>query len=215
MGVRVISTVVTPAVGGYDLTTLDVVKDEMSITGNAQDATLTRYIKAASATISQFCNRVFQSETIKDEFWPDREPYAYQVAGAVPSLQLSRWPVTSVTGVTENGIDLTVDVDFRVDKANGSLVRLDGLAYPCQWLAWPIVATYTGGFAEIPGDVSDAAVRLVKARYLAKGRDPFLRSESIPDVRDVSYWIATGADAGALPPDVSDILENYRQPVIA
>jgi hypothetical protein len=215
MGVRVISTVVTPAAGGYDLTTLAIVKDEMNITGTTQDVTLARYIKAASAMITQFCDRVFQSETVKDEFWPDREPHAYQVAGAVPSLQLSRWPVTSITSVTENGSDLVLDTDYKVDKANGSLIRLDGLAYPCPWLAWPIVSTYVGGFATIPEDVSDAAVRLVKARYLSKGRDPLLKQESIPGVRDVSYWIATGNDAGAMPPDVTDMLEGYRQPVIA
>lgn len=214
MGIRTITTV-TSAATSYDLTTLAAVKDELSISDTSKDATLSRYITAASLAIAQFCNRVFVKETVKDEFWPDREVYSYQLPGTVQSLQLSRWPVGTVTSVTENGEALVDGTGYRVDKENGSLIRLDGVGYPQSWLAWPTVAIYEGGYAEVPADVSDAAVRLVKARYLAKGRDPFLKQESIPGVRDVSYWVATGSDAGNMPPDVTDILVNYRQVIVA
>lgn len=214
MSVRVITTVVTPA-GSYDLTSRTNVKAELSITDTASDSIIDRYITSASAAISQYCNRVFPVETVKDEFWPEREFYAYQIPGTVPSMQLTRWPTGTVTSITENGNILVGGTDFRIDPANGSLIRLDGMLYPTKWCAWPIVAIYAGGFAATPADVEDAAIRMVKARYLAKGRDPLLKQESIPGVREYQLWVATGSDAGNMPPDVADILDNYRVPVVA
>lgn len=214
MGITVITTVVTPPTAAA-LTTLASVKAELSITDSSQDTLLTSYIGSASAAISQFCNRAFGVSTIKDEAWPDREPYSFQFPGSLSSIQLSNWPVVAITTLTENGDALVDGADYRVDKATGTLYRLDGLGYVKPWLAWPIVATYNAGFATIPADIDDAAVRMVKARYLARGRDPFMKQENIPGVREVTYWVATGTDAGNMPPDVADILENYRQPVIA
>lgn len=213
MGIRVISTIIAAA-ESYDLTTLENVKSELNITDDASDAVLERYIAGASASIAQFCGRRFQVETVKDEFWPDREFYAYQVQGAIPSLQLSRWPAVTVSTVTENDIALDDGSDFSVDKDNGLLLRLDGLKYPTVWGAWPISVTYDGGFEPIPPDVEDAAIRMVKARFLAKGRDPNLKQENIVGVREVSYWIATGSDAGNMTPDIEDILDNYRPKVL-
>src|ERR1700730_1886189 len=111
MGIKVITTVVAPATS-YDLTTLDAVRDELSIKTNASNDVLKRYITSASLAASQYCNRKFQLETIKDEFWPDRETYQYQLPGGVDILQLSRWPVVSpITSVTENSIALVENTD--------------------------------------------------------------------------------------------------------
>ncbi|TIO72236.1 head-tail connector protein [Mesorhizobium sp.] len=214
MGITVITTVVTPPTSAA-LTTLANVKAELSITDASLDTLLTSYIGSASAAIAQYCNRTFGVQTLKDEAWPEREFYSYQLPGTLSAIQLSNWPVVAVTSLTENGDALVDGTDYRVDKATGTLLRLDGLGYVKPWLAWPIVATYSAGYATIPADIDDAAVRMVKARYLAKGRDPFMKQENIPGVREVTYWVATGADAGNMPPDVADILENYRQPVIA
>ncbi len=214
MGLRSITTVVTPA-SSYALASLADVKTELGIADTSKDTLLTRYLNYASTTIAQFCNRAFVAETVKDEIWPDREWYSFQVVGQVKDLQLSRWPVVSITEVLENGETLVSGTDYRADNDNGILIRLDTNGYPKPWLAWPLSVTYSAGFAIVPTDVQDATIRLVKARYLAQGRDPFLKSENIPGVRDVAYWVATGGDAGNMPPDVEDILENYRIPVVA
>lgn len=214
MGVRVITTVVT-ATNSYDLTTLAVVKDELSITSGSNDASLKRYISAASAAAAQYCNRVFQAETVKDEFWPDRDPFQFQLPNRQSVIQLSRWPVVSVTSVTENGNVLVDGVGYRVDAENGALVRLGCDGYPTKWCAWPIAVQYVGGFASIPGDVADAVIRMVTKRYAAKGRDSTLKAENIPGVIDRQFWIATGEDAANMTPDVADVLDNYRVPVLA
>jgi hypothetical protein len=202
---RVISTVVTPA-NSYDLTTLAVVKDELSITSGDSDPTLQRYLGWASAALSQACNQVFPVETVKDEVWPDAR---------MDILQLSRFPLTSVTSIVEGGNALVADTDFRADMAGGSVLRLDGSNNLRCWPACPIVATFAAGFATIPGDIADAVTRMVRNRFRAKGRDTYLISENIPGVRDARWWIATGNEAGNMPPDIADLVENYRVPVIA
>lgn len=214
MGARVISAI-TSAASSYDLTTLAVIKDELNITDNADNAKLQRYLTSASAAVAQFCNRVFQAETVSDEYWPQRDPAPRVVAGGIPNLQLSRWPIVSITSVTENGAVLVDGTDFRADKINGQLIRLDINGYPKAWPVYPIAVVYVGGFATIPADVVDATIRMVRQRWLSKDRDPLVKQRNIPGVLEESFWIATGSEAGNMPPDVADILTNYRVPVFA
>ena len=210
---REIIVTVTTAATNYDLATLAEIRDELDITNGAQDARLQRYLTSASAAISQYCNRVFPAETMTEQFWAQRDRWPRLVKGGFPSLQLSRWPIQSVTSVTENGTALVEDTDFTVDAANGQLVRLDINLYPRPWPIFPIVVVYVGGFDTIPADVADAAVRMVKARYFSRDRDPMLRSENIEGVYSAQYWIAMGSQAGNMPPDIADILDNYRVPI--
>lgn len=210
MSVKVISTVV--AAGGYDLTSLDAVKGELSISDGSKDDVLKRYITSASAAVSQYCNRKFQAETIKDEFWPDRD--LSPVIAGVDVVQLTRGPVVSVASVTDNGVPLTETSGFRVDYDNAQVFRLDDLAYPRRWCGWPIAVQYVGGFETIPPDVEDAVIRMVTRRYSAKGRDPNLKQQNIPGVLEQSWWIATGAESGNMTPDIADILDNYRFAVV-
>lgn len=209
---RTVSTVITAA-GSYDLTTLDVVKDELSITNGSLDATLKRYLTWASAALSQECNRVFAAETVQDQIWPARN--LRPLSSNLEVLQLSRWPIIDIVLLTEDGNTLIKDTDFVVDGA-GHLLRLDsdsGLLR--SWNALPKVVQYDAGFEDIPGDLQDAVTRMVRNRYRAKGRDSFLMSESIPGVRDARWWIATGNEAGNVPPDIADLIGSYRVPVIA
>lgn len=212
MALRLISTVVMPA-QNYDLTTLAIVKEEVGVTDGASNGILQRYLSSASAAVAQYCNRMFTAETIKDEFFVQRDCWPHGID--VERLQLSRWPVSSITSITENDVALVENTDFRIDAANGQLIRLDDGGYPRIWPVYPISVVYVGGFSKIPLDVADAVIRMVKARWNARGRDPYLRQESVAGVYEAQYWIATGSDAGNMPPDVVDILDNYRVPVFS
>lgn len=212
MSVEIITTVVTPA-ADLKLVSLSDVKAELGISASTDDAWLTKVIERASAAAVQYANRQFASEVVKDEFWPQRDGYPWIIPGGVRPLQLSRWPVTAVATVTENGETLTADTDFRSDGRVGQLFRLDGSGYTKKWPAFPISAQYTAGFATIPADVQDAVIRMVKARWFTRKRDPLLRQEDVPGVYSASYWVATGAEGGAVTPDVADLLDNYRVPV--
>lgn len=216
MGIKVITTLLSQPLSNYDLTTLGIIKDELDIKDNSKNATLQRYLSGASAAAAQYRNGKFHAEELQDEFWPDREPHNYQLPGGADVLQLSRWPVASpIMSVTENGIVLVENTDFRVDYGIGRLIRLDQNLYPVRWSAWPIVAQFVGGFDPIPDDVQDAIVRMVTRRYASKGRDPNLRQQTVPGILEQSWWIATGTDSGNMSPDISDILDNYRVPVVA
>lgn len=213
---NVITTIVTAA-RSYDLTTLGVVKQELDKTDGADDAILKRYLSSASAAVANYCNRVFVQETVKDEFWPARDPSPSTVSGGLGVLQLSRYPVISSPAavVIENDTTLTVTTDYRIDATNGQVVRFDSNSYPRSWCAWPISVQYAAGFATIPSDVVDAVIRMVVKRWLAKGQDLSLRHESIPGVYEYDRWVASGSEAGNMTPDVTDLLDGYRVPVIA
>lgn len=214
MQAQLITTVTTSA-ATYDLASLDDVKSELSIKDNSNNSTLQRYLTSASAMIAQYCNRVFPVETIEDQFWAQRDRGPRLISGGVQNLQLSRWPLQSVTSVTENGAALDDDIDFTIDATNGQLLRLDVNGYPRHWPVTPIVVVYLAGFDPIPVDVQDAVIRMVTRRYASKGRDPNLKQQNVPGVIEQSWWISTGVDSGNMSPDISDILDNYRVPVLA
>jgi hypothetical protein len=210
---KVISTVVSAA-KSYDLTTLDVVNDELSQKNNANAATLKRYLSWASAALSQACNRVFAEETIQDQLWPARD--TWPASARFETLQLSRWPVSSIVSLTEDGVTLVEDTDFVLDPSVGQLSRINtSNGHLIHWNARPKVIQFVAGFSSIPGDLQDACTRMVRNRFQAKGRDSFLMQETIPGVRDARWWIATGNEAGNVPPDIEDLIDNYRVPVVA
>jgi Phage gp6-like head-tail connector protein len=215
VSVKVITTLQSVPLANYDLTTIDEVKDELSILDNSKDTTLKRYISSASAAASQYCNRKFQAESLQDEFWPDRDPFQYTLPGRVDVLQLSRWPVISpIISVVENGIALVEKTDFRVDYVTGTLIRLDQNLYPKKWSAWPIVAQFVGGFSDIPEDLEDAIIRMVTRRYVSRGRDPNLKQRNVPGILEEAYWISTGTESGNMSNDIADVLSNYRVPIV-
>jgi hypothetical protein len=213
MPLRIVTTVVTP--GSAVLTTLDVVKDELDITGAGGDTTLTRYLKSVSRAVLQYCNRrTFETETLKDEIWPEHDPVISVLSGRFDVLQLSMWPVISIASLTEDGVPLVSGTDYLLDAAAGQLIRLNVTGDRVQWNVKPKVAQYDPGYDAVPDDVADAVIRMVTSRWLNKGVDQKIRSEEIPGVRSFQRWIATGEDAGNMPPDITDLLDNYRVPVL-
>lgn len=217
----VITTVVAPArasgsAGPYDLTTLAVVKDELKKTDRSSDATLQRLLTGASVAAANYCNRVFVVETVKDEFWSLRYQNHRDLIHGIPTpLQLTRFPLVSVASVIEDSIALVADTDYRVDLAKGQLTRLNSAGFPRRWHPFTVAVQYDSGFATIPADVADAVVRMVKQRWFARGVDTSIKHETIPGVREYDRWVSTGDEAGNMPPDVVDILDNYRVPVTA
>ena len=214
MGARVITTVVTPATD-IDLVELDDVKDDLQISGTADDTYLERLITRASAAAANYCNRVFAVETVSDQFLAPGDPSGGMVSRPLERLQLTRFPIVAVTSVVLRGIALVAGTDFLVDQPLGQLVRLDAGIRQIGWPPSGIVVTYSAGYADAPPDVQDAVTRLIKGRLAARTRDPLLRSENIPGLASNTYWIGASPDTGNLPPDVADALDNYRIPVFA
>lgn len=217
MTVQISTTVVTPA-PSTSLVGVDLIKAELGIGDTSTDSLLASWIARASAAIAQFCNRTLFAEVVTDRIWPERDPFPWQVPGGLSPLQVSRWPMllgTTPVTVVVGSDPMTIDVDFAVDAAKGQLIRLDPAGFPRAWGSLPVEVTYRGGYDPIPLDIQDACIRLVKGRWYARKRDPLLKREDIPGVISNEYWIDTSASAnGAMPPDVVDLLDNHRVPVL-
>lgn len=101
MGLVAIETVLVSA-ASYNLTDLATCKDELQIpTGDtSQDTFLTRALAQCSIAIRNHCNRTFQTETVRNDVYPERDAYPYQVPGGVFPLQVTRWPITTLPIVT-------------------------------------------------------------------------------------------------------------------
>lgn len=133
----------------------------------------------------------------------------------VTGLVTSAASLPSMVLVVENGVVLIEGVDFDVDANQGHLVRLDVNGYPKPWRALPIVVDYAAGYdllTELPYPLEQATISFVKRLYFAADRDPLLRQESIPGIRDAQYWVATGKE-GALTPYEQGLIDPYRVPV--
>lgn len=197
------SSVLTVAAPVTDraMTTLATAKDELDITNNKSDARITRWIREESGVIEDHTKRVWVSEAVVETFFAsERSP---------EKLTLNRRPVTAIASVTEDDVAL-VPGDYLLDAQAGLLIRLDSNGLPALWAASCTVVSYTGGYTSIqalPPGIEKACLRLLQHRTSARGRDPSLRSISLPGLQDESYF--GGATDGGLPTEVCDLLEPY------
>lgn len=208
---KLFSTTTVP-VATTALVALATVKEDWQIAGTADDAFLTRLIRRCSAAIVAYCNRDFGVSTQRDEFVQvlEETPQFTLWADLAAPVQLSVWPVTEVTEVVENGTTLTGGdgVDWKLEAATGQLWRLDAEGRLKAWSPQGLSVTYSAG--AVPDEVEDAASRLVYARWVNRQRNPLVKRERVYDVIDREF--DTGSDTSNMPPDVEDLLDNYRMP---
>lgn len=108
---------------------------------------------------------------------------------------------------------MTLNEDYALDAANGHLIRLDPFTgVGTTWEALPVTAIYSAGYATVPADVVDAALRLITERFHGRGRDPYLRSLEQPGSGTRTWWVGGPPKTGNLPLEIQGILETYRVP---
>jgi hypothetical protein len=116
------------------------------------------------------------------------------------------------------GVDFISDYNAaQPDFSHGWLTRLFQMdANPRRWCGLPILVQYQAGFAQIPDDLADAALQLVKAKWFSRLRDPLLRSKNVVGVYEAQYFFGSGPGSeGQFPPDVQATIDRYRVPTIA
>ncbi len=197
-------TIVTPATITA-LTDLASVKLELGVSGSTDDPYLQAQIAQASAAIVSWCGRAFAREVVS-EVW--------RLDAATQPLSLARYPVVSVSSVTEDGATLAAS-DYELDAEAGMLWRLAS-DERTDWRARKITVAYTAGYLlpdqqsrTLPHDVQRACVLMVAAQYNARGRDPLLRSEGAQGIGQVSY-LDPRAGMEAMPPQAAALLQPYR-----
>lgn len=208
-----LSRVVTPA-SSRALVTLDQAKIALGVDpdDDTKDAAINQLIDQVSAAIDRHCDRVFVQQGYRDQF---RAVCSWLQAGE--PLRVRQAPLAvdvagvPVVAITEDGAALD-PADWEAQIETGELYRL-GQGGFSQWSAALIVVDYDGGFEPVPGDVQGAALEWLSARWSASGRDPALRSFTIPDVISRTYNVADAnmTDAGAsMPALVRDWLARYQ-----
>lgn len=112
---------------------------------------------------------------------------------------------------------LVYGTDFTVDPVRGWLIRLNSWTGVSEkWESEPVTVQYQGGYADIPDDLVDACLRLVTARFTARGRDPMIVERSQPTLGSTRYWVGpTPGQKGAFAPEILSLIEHYRVPVTA
>lgn len=209
-----ILTVMTPA-SSKDLTTIAAVKAQLGISGSASDAQLTALVTSASVAAANKCNSELVLEPVSEQF----RPYPFIDSASLSNLPefiyLRRLPVVTVTSIIEDDVTLVVDTDYEIDKTRGKITRLYN-DLPTRWHFRKLVVAYSGGYTlgvDEPADLEQAVIEIVKDMWFASSRDPLIRTESIPGVRDVQYWVGTVGSDGGWPPRVTDLLGAYQRPL--
>ena len=144
-------TTVLARAAAYDLVTLAVVKDDLSITTTADDSWLARAITQLSKSVMNDTNRVFSPEFLKDTIYMPRN--RRQVIEGGDRVQLTRFPIIAVASVVQIMTDagttttLTAGTDFDIDYDTGELIRLDSTTgRTMQWESYPLTVKYVAGY---------------------------------------------------------------------
>jgi hypothetical protein len=205
-----ISRVVTSATD-MGLVTLAEVKAALGIDAadTSSDAALTAQINAISAAINKYCCRIFPQQVYQDQ---GRQLHSWVNPGQ--PLRVRQPPIGDGTlVVTEDGVVLD-PAEYEVEPEKGTIYRLQSNMI-AAWCGNLVLFDYTGGFDPIPADVKAGALEWLNQRWLSKGRDPSIRSETIPDVISVVYQNDSGSSGTSYsesrpPAEVCFWLNGYR-----
>ena len=222
-------TVTTPA-ASTALTTLAAVKLALDIPNRDADAWLKTQIDVVSLAACEVLGvemaedgtRHLGIEVVAELFdRRTRYPWLPPLGVIRPRREadtiivLSRRPVLSIANVLENGV--AVDpTGYFLSATDGKLKRLSG-GLPAAWPCTLVEVDYSAGWAlpadqnrNLPTSIEQAVIEGVKARWFARKRDPNVRSENIPGVRDVSYFFGTPGSDQPLPPAAMTLLNPHR-----
>lgn len=200
--------VVPPA--SRDLTTLDVLREELEITDHKSDARLARWIHDASEQVVDFLGRDLAEQTTLETFF-QATTFHTRVAHR---LLLRQWPVTAVNSIVIDGISWDPSF-YLVRKPQGEVVNLDMYGRPSVWRGYRIEVNYTAGFeliGALPRAIERATLLLLRSWFAARSRDPSLRSESVAGIVTQTWFDPTAVRAGAaMPPEAAALLEPFKE----
>lgn len=212
-------TVASPA-ASTALTTLDTVKAALSISNDVDDEFIERQIAGISQRIVSEILCIMPAVDGTRTIGAEALTQQYRLKSAQNCLVIGRWipqmPVT-ISGVVEDGTALdAADYEFN----GGMLIRLSDDKPTC-WSASKIVVSLSAGWLlpedtgrNLPPNIEDAAIELIKIARFNRTRDPTLRQENILEGL-YSYQLFAPSDApGGIPENVAALLAPFCLPVI-
>jgi len=191
------------------LVSLESAKAALGITGSGSDAAVLSAILRASDLITRQCGLdsiggvppSLKSEDLIETF---RGTHGY-------SLLLSRGFVTTIYSITEAGVELG-ETDYFLQGRMLTRLRSD---VESVWTG-KVVVTYAAGFSEVPEDLQQVCLEVLREQWSAASRDPLLRSETVDGVGRMDFQVGGLArdTMGALPPSVAAAIAPYRLAVV-
>jgi hypothetical protein len=189
----------------------------LASTNASQDPLLSVLSGYVSDAITQACRvatdgatpPTLLEETVSDMYRLNRWFGRRERGGRLSELILSRRPIVSVISVVEAGVTLDPSC-YDVFPGAGILLRLLN-GYPSWWVPEQVIVSYVAGFATIPQALKRAANKMMRLYWYENTRDPLLKSISVPNVIEKTFWIGGTADP-ALPQDVMDDLAPFLNP---
>ena len=170
---------------------------ETDADGNTDwDNLLERLLDEESDRVERFDGTLFVETETSETLYGDEDTVD-------DDLLLPDRPVTDVVSVDADGEALEVGTDVRVRETH---VELLDAAPIYSWPDGAIEVTWTYGYSEVPGDVRDAIVRLVRSR-LERIQSDGLESESLPTGQSASYRPPEDVIRGA-----KETVSQYRPP---
>lgn len=212
-----ITTVVTPA-ATRNLASRELFKMGPKTLDGSQDEYIDRLNASKSGLFENLCNRVFARETLRDVFrlhtgYGNFYGGLHGAEYGVNPLILSRRPVTGITSVIDRSGTLDPTL-YEVAPETGFLTRLhargDGTFIPVGWSGPTVTVTFTAGYLlpedqgrDLPYEIEEAVIALMRGAFKGKDRDPALRSQSDGGIGNQSFWLG-------IPPDVQSVIDSYR-----
>lgn len=177
---------------------VDQAKIEAIIDGVSED--VANYCGCAKDTVTG-AEPTLVRETLRATF-----PKDYCATRTHRLLLPWRTPITSFTSLTEAGVALSLDTDYRY--VGGGILERVSDGYPLCWSWDVVIATYVAGFVpgSIPPGIKNQVIDQVKLKYFGAGRDPAIMSENMPDVYSATYGVAGGRSIGE-----SGLLKSLEQ----
>jgi len=164
----------------------------------------------AVTTFEEFCGTAFIPRSYTELFDGSRANRANR------GLVLTKRRATAVTALKQDGIAFTAPELLELKLDGGVVKRLPAGSYVPQewnWGTGNIEATYTYGFAQVPGDVKEAALQATRARLLGTNSNADFddrRTSMTTEMGTVNFVIA-GEDRPTGYPEVDAVLLRYRK----
>jgi len=213
-----------PALAENALTTTELARKRVGVTGSGEDDLLNHFINFASDRIETYCGRKFKKQQYSGE--------KHSGQGR-QFLVLKNYPIVSIDEIKVDGnVINTTTSDFFLDAEAGMLHNINGWVGGIVNTAWldvevnsqaqrfNIEAKYTAGYVlpqdeagqivrTLPRDLEEACILLVKEAYLAdKNQNLGIKQEVIGGY-SVTYQDTSVKNS--FPIQVLDILNSYRR----
>lgn len=149
-----------------DFIDFDAVKDDLNITGSANDAWLRRRIAGALARMSRYTHRYIGQYATFLDAWnpanPDSDQMSFWPSRRDSVFALRQFPVVGIISAFDSGQEID-ETSVVFDTANGTLIGYGEPTAPNKFCL-PVI-TYTAGWLTLPDDLYEVLIGVLTPQW--------------------------------------------------